>query len=199
MDILTFILVSFGLLVIPGPTVIALTSTSISHGRVRGLQALAGSSTAMILQLCIAAVGTSWLINSMAEGFFWLKWFGVLYLVYLGIKQLYTMYKPVKATISSAGSFGRGFFVSLTNPKTILFFSAFLPQFADSSMAYLPQIALLSLIFWCLAFVLDCSFVILASKVSPLLQSDRSAKYQNGVSGTLYLGAGALLANTKAG
>jgi len=199
MDVTTFILVSFGLLVIPGPTVIALTSTSMVHGRVRGLQALAGSSTAMILQLFIAGVSTSWFISSIATGFFWLKWFGVLYLVYLGIKQIYMVYKPVKVTITSAGSFGRGFFVTLTNPKTILFFSAFLPQFVHGSSAYLPQIALLSLIFWCLAFVLDCTFVLLASKASPFLKSDRSAKYQNGITGTLYLGAGALLANTKTG
>lgn len=197
MDLLTFVVVSLGLLVIPGPTVIALVSTSLSHGKTRGLQAVAGSSSAMIIQLCIAAIGTAWFVNTVTSGFFFLKWLGVAYLVYLGVKQIMAMWTTQVESLSSTGSFARGFYVALTNPKTILFFSAFLPQFADTSSAYLPQIAILSVIFWCLAVALDTGFVLLASKASPLLRSKSVSKYQNGFSGVLYLGAGCFLASSK--
>ena len=89
--------------------------------------------------------------------------------------------------------------MSLTNPKTILFFSAFLPQFASSGSSYHLQIALLSLIFWLLAIALDSSYAVLSDKLSSLLKSKELANYQNGASGVLYIGAGTVLATTKHG
>ena len=197
MDIYAFVLVSIGIICVPGPTVIALVSTSIHHGKARGLQAVAGSSSAMFFQLIVAALSTSWLVNATAAGFVVLKWCGVSYLVYLGVQQLLSIREKNKQVLSGSGSFRRGFLVSLTNPKTILFFSAFLPQFTNNTLSYLPQIAMLSLIFWCLAVVLDTTYVLLASKASPMLKKNTNFNYQNAVSGALYLGAGAVLATTN--
>jgi len=199
MEILLFILVSIGVIIVPGPNVLVIVSTCISHGRLRGLQTVAGTSTAMIVQLFIAAIGTSWFVSTLASGFFWLKWTGVLYLCYLGVNHLKSaVQKTEHQQISGIGSFHRGFWVSLTNPKTILFFSAFLPQFVYPSESYFSQIALLSSIFCFLAVVLDSSYALLADKLTSLLGSKFSAK-QNYLSSALYLGASATLAATKHG
>lgn len=147
----------------------------------------------------IAAVGTTWFIEALAEGFLWLKWVGVAYLLYLGICHLRTALSEGSSAQQSAalGSFNRGFWVSLTNPKTILFFSAFLPQFILPSAPYFKQIILLSATFWLLAIMVNLSYAILANKVAHGLKSKYFSKVQNGASGVLYLSAGAALATTN--
>ena len=200
MELLFFILLSAGVIVTPGPNVLVIVSTSITHGRLRGLQTVAGTASAMVVQLLIAAVGTSWLVTSLAQGFIWLKWLGVIYLCYLGVRHLVSAFKAHKALpVSALGSFGRGFVVSLTNPKTILFFGAFLPQFVQSSAPYQPQIIFLSVIFWLLALLSDASYALLASSFSRLLNRHKIAKAQDAFTGVLYFGAGATLAAVREG
>ena len=199
MEILAFILISIGIIIIPGPNVLVVVSTSIDHGKVRGLQTVAGTSSAMLIQLSIAALGTSWFVAALANGFIWLKWLGVIYLVYLGVSHLLAIRNAPNTHISAVGTFQRGFLVSLTNPKTILFFSAFIPQFTIAAASYQLQIVMLSLIFWVLAVALDSAYALLAYKLSSILKTKKMAKYQHGVSGTLYLGAGTILATTKHG
>ena len=200
MEILAFILVSVAVIAIPGPNVLVIVSTSLSHGRTRGLQTVAGTSTAMIIQLFLAAIGTTWFVSALSQGFLWLKWAGVAYLLFLGIGHLVSAVSndPAKA-VSASGSFQRGFWVSLTNPKTILFFGAFLPQFTSASLPYLEQIAVFSSVFWILAVLLDSGYAVLAGKFSTLLHSRNLSRIQNGASSTLYLGAGATLALTRHG
>lgn len=197
MDIMAFILVSIGIIIIPGPNILVIVSTSITNGKIRGLQTVAGTSSAMLIQLAIAALATSWLITTLAIGLVWLKWLGVIYLFYIGVTHLITINSDSKSRLSAVGSFSRGFWVSLTNPKTILFFGAFLPQFTNSGSSYSLQITLLSLIFWVLAVVLDSSYALLANKISSFVQNKYLAKYKNTVSGIIYLGAGSILATTN--
>ena len=199
MEILAFIIVSIGIIIIPGSNVLVVVSTSIAHGKVRGLQTVAGTSTAMLIQLGIAALGTSWFVSALATGFVWLKWLGVIYLLYLGISHLLAIRNATNTQISAMGTFQRGFWVSLTNPKTILFFSAFLPQFTTAAISYQLQIIVLSLIFLVLAVVLDSGYALLAHRLSSILKTKSLAKYQHGASGALYLGAGTMLATAKHG
>jgi threonine/homoserine/homoserine lactone efflux protein len=88
MDIATFILISFVFIAIPGPNVLIVVSTGISHGTMRGLQTIGGISLAMAIQLFIAAIGTTWFVAALSHGFAWLKWGGVFYLLYLGLNHL---------------------------------------------------------------------------------------------------------------
>ena len=199
MEILAFILVSIGIIIIPGPNVLVVVSTSIAHGKVRGLQTVAGTSTAMLIQLGIAALGTSWFVSTLVNGFVWLKWLGVIYLLYLSVSHLLAVRNADKTQISAVGTFQRGFWVSLTNPKAILFFSAYLPQFTTPDTSYQLQIAALSSIFWFLAVVLDSGYALIAHKLSSILKIKNLAKYQHGVSGVLYLSASTILATTKHG
>jgi len=127
-----------------------------------------------------------------------LKWAGVIYLLYLGVQHCLAYYKnePAKP-VSASYSFKRGFWVALTNPKTIIFFSAFLPQFVSPQSAYLPQIAVLSCVFLLLAVVLDCLYVVLTSTLKNKLHSPAAKRRQHGFSGLVYFIASGLLASTN--
>jgi len=152
----------------------------------------------MIIQLAVAALATTWLLTVLAEGLLWLKWAGVIYLAFLGIKSLLAFRKKQPLSQPSAlGSFQRGFWVSLTNPKTILFFSAFLPQFVSTNGNYLQQIALLSVLFWILAMLIDGCYALLAGKINYWFASAERQHLQHGISGGFYLGASGFLASTR--
>ena len=198
MDLLAFSLIAIAIIIIPGPNVLVIISTSLSHGRTRGLQTVAGTTCAMVIQLVIAALGTTWFVNTLSDGFILLKWAGVIYLLYLGLQHCLAYYRDTPSQpISANYSFTRGFWVSLTNPKTIIFFSAFLPQFVASNAPYLPQVAVLSAVFLILAMILDSLYVLLTSRLKQLLHSPAAKRYQQGVSGIIYFAASSLLAATK--
>ncbi len=198
MDLTLFILLSVGLIIMPGPNVLAIVSTSIAHGRARGLQTVAGTSLAMLVQLTLAALGTAWFVETLSAGFLVLKWFGVAWLLFLGLRHLRDAFEQREMPpLSALASVQRGFWISLTNPKTILFFSAFLPQFVSPDSAYLPQVLTLSVIFWCLAVVSDTGYALFAGWLRSAVQGRRLTQVQNGVSGVIYLGASVVLAGTK--
>src|SRR6185437_12501335 len=105
----------------------------IAHGPRFGLLTVAGTSSAMVIQLALTGLGMGELLGNLAYVFEWVRWAGVVYLLYLGVKQWMaepvdlTQVAPQPRSISSI--YWRGFLVSLTNPKTLLFFGAFFPQF----------------------------------------------------------------------
>ena len=196
----SFLIISITLIVIPGPNVLVIVSTSITHGKSRGLQTVAGTTSAMALQLFVAAAGTAWFIDLLAEGFYFLKWLGAVYLLYLAgqhFKQAF-FHQATSTNLTIYGTFARGFLVSLTNPKTIVFFSAFLPQFVTSSENYLQQISILSLTFLLLAALLDSCYAILSAELQTRLLRHNVARVQHGLSGVLFLGASAWLAARRA-
>lgn len=192
-----FILLSLVFILMPGPNVLVIIATSLSAGRTRGLQTVAGISLAMALQLLIAALSTSSLLFVMQDGLVLIKWLGVVYLLYLAARSFYRYRHPTDVIkLSTAGSLQRGFWVSLTNPKTIFFFSAFLPQFVSSAENYFFQISLLSVCFWLLAVVCDSCYAVLAANLNWLIdtKTPRAIRLQNGLSGALYFAAGGFLA-----
>lgn len=165
----TFLLTAFGFIVIPGPNVLVIVSTSLCHGTRRGLLTVAGTSTAMALQLAIAAIASLSLIEALQHGLQVLKWLGLVYLIYLALSHWRRILRGKLAVAAdaqkpeaAAWGFARGFIVSLSNPKTILFFTAFLPQFASASYDTTTQIILLSLSFWLLAIVFDSLYALTA-------------------------------------
>lgn len=200
MDILLFsgfVLASVLFIIMPGPNVLVVVATSLQAGRLRGFQTVIGTSLAMAIQLTIAALATSGLLVLLNVGLRWLKWAGVVYLAILGVRTLLQLRKPATYSPPTAlGSLQRGFWISLTNPKTILFFSAFLPQFVSADGNAVAQLIILSLTFWCLATTLDSCYVILADRVRWLWSSERGARTINGITGSVYLAASALLAGS---
>jgi homoserine/homoserine lactone efflux protein len=156
----------------------------------QGLLTVAGTSLAMIIQLGLAALSTANLLSLISDGLFWLKWFGVAYLAYLGASAITACItkKPNQSNIT-LGSFQRGFFVSLTNPKTLVFFVAFLPQFVSDGNNYSEQIIILSVTFWLIAITVDSSYVLIARVIEHVLTGRVAERWQNGLSGGLFLAA----------
>jgi threonine/homoserine/homoserine lactone efflux protein len=158
------------LMLIPGPNVALITSASIAHGTRAGLLTMLGTSCAMIPQLGLAAFGMTALLGLMAQFFDLLRWLGVAYLLYLGWRcwraapdhlALETPH-PKRLLL-------RGFLVSLGNPKTLLFYGAFLPQFIVPDRPVGPQLALLSTSFILLAVCIDGGWALLAGRSRHLL------------------------------
>lgn len=202
MELLTFVTfvgISLGLIATPGPNVLVVVSTSISEGKPRSSQTIAGISLAMAIQLFVATLGTSWLVSALAGGFEILKWSGVGYLIYLAAREFIAARDNDKTLgeATAIGSFVKGFFVSLTNAKTILFFGAFLPQFISPDASFALQITMLSATFWLLALVVNLTYMMLAHNLAERFRRASASGLLNIASGTLYLGAAAALSAVK--
>ena len=189
-----FVLVSLGVIVLPGPNVLVIVATGISQGVPRALQTVAGTSLAMLVQLAIAAMATAWFVAILAEGLVWLKWIGIAYLIYLGGSHVLQSRRSSDLAIAGMSSFRRGFWVSLTNPKTIIFFGTFLPLFVTADKPYQEQIVQLSAVFWSLATLVDSGYAVLAGRLSTLPIHAGWQKLRHGVSGVVYLSAAVALA-----
>ncbi len=194
---LAFIAACVVLIAIPGPNVALIVANSVAHGARYGLMTVAGTASAMVLQLALVVLGASALLGMLANLFDWLRWLGVAYLVWLGVRTwraAATDLVDARAEPRSMASiFSRGFAVSLTNPKTLLFYAAFLPQFVgtgDGEATY--QLLLLAGTFLAVAVLLDGAWALLASRLRPLLQA--RARLRNRITGGLLIGAGIGLA-----
>jgi homoserine/homoserine lactone efflux protein len=121
------------LMLIPGPNVALIVANSVAHGARYGLLTVLGTSSAMVLQLAVTALGMTELLATLGSWFEWLRWIGVAYLLYLGVS--YWRAVPVDLTRtaperkSPRAMVVRALLVSLSNPKTLLFYGAFFPQF----------------------------------------------------------------------
>jgi len=193
---LAFIVAAVILILIPGPNVALIVANSVAHGARYGLLTVAGTSAAMALQLGLIAFGLTTLISGLAEGFGALRWIGAAYLIWLGMQTWRA--PPANLTRSAPQprtartTFLTGFLVSLTNPKTLLFYSAFLPQFIDPTHDMGRQFAILSLTFLALATALDCGWALLAGRFRVVLAIN--GRLRNRLSGGLLIGAGLGLA-----
>ena len=172
---LAFLLATTVLILIPGPNVTLLVATSLAHGPRRALITLAGTSSAIALQLVVVALGMTSLILALAGWFEWLRWAGVAYLVWLGIAQWRAPPEDLTRTAPEPKSHRailvRAFLVSLVNPKTLLFYGAFFPQFLNPTADIATQVALLSATFLALAVLLDSGWALLVRWYKPLVMA----------------------------
>jgi len=166
------------------------------HGTRFGLLTVAGTSSAVVVHLALTVLGATALLNFLAASFDWLRWAGVAYLVWLGIAAWRAPAVDLSHTEAQARSarliFGRGFLVGLTNPKTLLFYGAFLPQFITPGPTAADQLLLLAATFLVVAVVLDGLWAILADRLRMLLAAH--ARLRNRLTGGLLIGAGVGLA-----
>ena len=193
---LAFVLACVVLIVIPGPNVALIVANSIAHGARFGLITVAGTSSAVVVHLALTVAGAAVVLNFLAASFEWLRWLGVAYLVWLGIATWRAPAIDLARTKPQARSarliYARGFLVGLTNPKTLLFYGAFFPQFITPGPAAADQLLLLAVTFLAVAIVCDSLWAILAGRLRALLVAQ--ARLRNRVSGGLLVGAGLGLA-----
>jgi len=168
----------------------------VAHGSRYGLLTVAGTSSAMVLQLELVALGMTPLLGALGSWFELLRWVGVAYLVYLGIREWrapavdLTKTRPERK--SPRAMFTRALLVSMTNPKTLLFYGAFFPQFVSAEHAFLPQVALLSATFVVIAVLVDGGWALAAARARHLLAT--RGRLRNRIAGGMLMGAGAALA-----
>ena len=189
---LAFVLATAILMLIPGPNVALIVANSVAYGTRYGLLTVLGTSSAMLLQLALTAIGMTALLSWLSQMFEWLRWLGVAYLLFLGIRQWLaapvdlTRTKPQMKSLRAI--YGRGFLISLTNPKTLLFYGAFFPQFIAADLPPGPQIALLAGSFMAIAILVDGGWAILSGRARGLLGS--RGRLRNRLTGGLLIGAG---------
>jgi threonine/homoserine/homoserine lactone efflux protein len=193
-----FAAAALALLVVPGPAVLYVVAQSAEHGRVAGLVSVAGIHLGTLVHVAAAAIGLSALIVSSAVAFSVVKYAGAAYLVYLGVRRLLAREPAPEATAGDeplARLFWQGSLVNVLNPKTALFFLAFLPQFIDPNGTVWTQTVVLGLTFVALGFVSDGLYALAAGTIGRWIRERRRAlRY---ASGTIFVGLGVSAALAK--
>jgi threonine/homoserine/homoserine lactone efflux protein len=191
-----FLTASIALLLVPGPAVLYIMTRSIDQGRAAGLASVAGIESATFVHILAAALGLSAILVSSALAFDIVKYVGAVYLIYLGVQKLRSKDEDDASVVVQRQSLGQiykqGVIVNLLNPKTALFFFAFLPQFIEPSHGSVPlQIVLLGLIFVSIATLTDGTYALVSSSLAGRLRGNKRFKrVQRYVSGTVYVGLG---------
>jgi threonine/homoserine/homoserine lactone efflux protein len=184
---------------IPGPTVTLIVANGLRHGTRRALLNVVGGQIGLGLMLLTVLVGLTSLIGAVGWAFDWLRLAGAAYLIWIGWKLLRA---PVDVEPSSEAARPRGGFVlqgllvMLANPKGLLFFGAFLPQFIDPHRDFLQQALLLGLTAMAMGATTDSIYAVLAGRAQNLL-SRRRMLFINRAGGTCLIGGGIWLAFTR--
>src|SRR3989442_8770027 len=194
-----FCLPALALLAIPGPAVLYIVVQSGERGRRVGLAAVAGIHLGTLVHIAAAAAGLSALIVASSLAFSVVKYAGAAYLVYLGVRKLLERELPAeleRRAETLRRAFARGVVVNVLNPKTALFFLAFLPQFVDTSRGGVwSQVLVLGLVFVGLGLVSDSLYALAAGTIGGLLRRwRRVVRYGSGV---VYVALGAAAALAK--
>jgi threonine/homoserine/homoserine lactone efflux protein len=194
-----FALAALALLLIPGPSVLYVVTQSAEQGRVAGLASVAGIHAGTLVHVAAAAAGISALVLASAVAFTTVKLAGAAYLIYVGIRRLLDRspeadVEPRRAPLRAL--FFRGALVNVLNPKTALFFLAFLPQFVDTARGGVWfQVVVLGVLFIALGLISDSLYALAGGYIGGLLRRRRTAMRY--ASGTIYIGLGTAAALAK--
>jgi threonine/homoserine/homoserine lactone efflux protein len=206
-----FAAATLALLLIPGPAVLYVVTRSVEHGRRVGLASVLGVHVGTSVHVTAAALGLSALLVSSAAAFSVVKYAGAAYLILVGVRRLLTAPVAGQSGVSEAAgaagaagaprrAFAQGVVVNVLNPKTALFFLAFLPQFLDPARGPLvPQVLVLGATFIALGLICDSGYALTASYLAGRWRG-RAAAARVGraerLSGLVYVGLGVLAAVT---
>ena len=195
---LAFAAASAVLVAIPGPTVMLVVSYALAHGRRMALATVAGVALGDFTALTGSVLGVGALLAASAALFTAIKWIGAVYLIYLGLK-LWRAPVGGDADMTQTPSetrplrvFLHAYAVTALNPKGIVFFIAFLPQFIDPAQAYLPQILIVEATFIALATLNAALYGLMAAAARRTIRRPGVQRAVNRVGGSFLIGAGAL-------
>jgi homoserine/homoserine lactone efflux protein len=185
-----FVLITVVLIITPGPIVTFLIATGAAHGVRAGMTAVAGATIGNAILIAAIALGLSWVLKNAIGLFEILRWAGVAYLVWLGIQAWRNAGTTAEVPPLKRVHFWRGIFVALTNPKTIAFFTAFLPQFVDPALPADRQLFVMCLTSIAIAFVFDSAWATAAGMGRAWFVKPARAKLLGRVSGAVLIGGG---------
>ncbi len=186
-----FVLITIVLIITPGPIVTLVISTGATQGSRAALITVAGTTLGNALLLSAIALGLDW-VHAHADLLFEsLRWTGAAYLVWLGVQAWRHAGEGGERLIETGRrQFGRGLLVALSNPKTIVFFTAFLPQFIDPHLPAGPQLAAMCAVSVCLAGASDCAWAVASGLGRAWFIKPARAKLLGRLSGTVLIGGG---------
>jgi homoserine/homoserine lactone efflux protein len=196
---LAYVLACVVITIVPGPTVTVIVANSLTHGSRAGLLNVAGTQIGLGLMMATLVVGLSTIIATMGWWFDWLRLAGAAYLIWLGCKLLFSRIsiEDAKAPQAPRGGFVlQGLLVILSNPKGLLWFGAFIPQFIDPKGNYVGQIILLGLTAMAVALVSDGAYAVLVGRAGSAL-SKRRVQLVSRIGGVFLIGGGLWLAFTR--
>ena len=191
-----FLATAMALLAIPGPAVLYVVTRSIEMGRAGGVVSVAGITTGTIVYVGLATAGLSSLILASKAAFDGVKYVGAAYLIFLGVRRLLT---KAEDRVEEDGpprtrrrAYTQGIVVNLTNPKTIVFIFAFIPQFVDPNARQVwLQVLVLGASFACLGFLSDSAYALTAGAVADRLRGSRKiARFERWFGGSILIGLG---------
>jgi threonine/homoserine/homoserine lactone efflux protein len=198
---LAFVAACIALALLPGPVVTLVIANGLRHGTRAALTNMAGVQAGLAILIGIVAVGLTSLMATMGYWFDWVRFAGAAYLVWLGLKLVRA---PVEGLTADAppppprgGFFLQGFFVALSNPKLLVFFGAFIPQFMDMSRDHFSQVTLLGITFMVIAGLTDVVYALLAGRARLFFSAQRT-RLLSRISGGVMIGGGVWLAFTRA-
>jgi threonine/homoserine/homoserine lactone efflux protein len=195
-----FLLAALVLLLTPGPAVLYIVARSIDQGRGAGLVSVLGIETGNFVHVLAATLGLSAILLSSPLAFAIVKYLGAAYLVYLGVRRLLSRKAVQEVSATPPQSlrriYSQGVAVAVLNPKTALFFFAFLPQFVDPALGSLPrQLFGLGCLFVLMALVTDSLYAILAGTAGKWLKGSRAFRLaERYLVGAVYIGLGVMAA-----
>jgi len=196
-----FVVACIALALLPGPIVSLLIANGLRYGTRAALINVAGAQTGLAIVIGIVAVGLASLMATMGYWFDWVRFAGAAYLVWLGIKLIRSPVEGISVDEKPApprgGFFLQGFLVLLSNPKVLIFFGAFIPQFMDMSQPHFPQVALLGVTFMVTAAMTDALYALLAGRARKFFSAQRTRMVSR-ISGGFMIGGGIWLALTRA-
>ncbi|HEY0956531.1 MAG TPA: LysE family transporter [Roseateles sp.] len=200
---LAFFAASWAISISPGAGAVAAMSAGLSHGFRRGYFMTMGLILGILTQVVLVSVGLGALIATSSLGFAIVKWAGVAYLVYLGVQQWRAPAKPLAAADDGTAQVTRrqlvlrGWGINAVNPKGTVFLLAVVPQFLDLHVPLGPQYLVIGATLAFTDLVVMAGYTALAARVLSALKSESHIKTLNRVFGSLFVGAGMLLATFK--
>ena len=188
----------------PGPSVLLATANSMNHGLAKTTGTILGDLSANLLQIVLASAGLATIVVSSGELFQAIKWCGVAYLIYIGLRKIFSSEKiELQAKNSKPRGFwslyGEGFLMSAANPKAIVFFAAFFPLFINQSLPFLPQVVVLAISFLVLDGISLLIYALFATRLRSYLENSRKVGLQNKIIGSLLVLSGLMLSLIKRG
>jgi threonine/homoserine/homoserine lactone efflux protein len=194
-----YLLACIVLVVVPGPSVTLVVASSLRHGTRAGLLNVAGTLLGLAIIIAVVGVGLTSAIEALGHWFDWLRLAGAAYLVWLGWRMLRSegaIEAQAGTRAPPGGFFTQGLLVSLSNPKTLVFFGAFFPQFIDPVGDYACQIAIMGFTMLAVAAVSDSAYALLSGRAGRLLARQR-VRLASRLSGGLLIGGGLWLALSR--
>lgn len=189
-NLIALVLATAILVAIPGPNVALIVASSLGYGLRMGIMTVIGTTTGLALQLVLVAAGMVAMIEYAAHAMSWIRWLGVAYLIYLGIRTWRAPATDLSRVEAAPTVFWRGCLLAAINPKTLVFLAAFFPQFVTNGTAI--EVPVFAAAYLAVIFVGDSLWAVFASYARPLLA--KFAHLRNRVTGAFLAAAGIGLA-----